>query len=148
MHECIDIYKRLRVFFTIDGHRLWNLTHCTCSSTSAKNSDFNEHKPSCRIQILLLRPSFPVGKRSIVISVCVSVFVCLSICLSACISQEERRLDSINQSIIYLLITHQMVNNTSIKTRRAGQPGTRCTYGCPCKRHKISKGSWKTSTNV
>jgi len=33
--------------------------------------------------------------------------------------------NSINQSIIYLLTTRQAMR------RRAGQPGTRCTYGCP-----------------
>ena len=41
------------------------------------------------------------------------------------------------QSIIYLLITHQMVSNMSIKTRRTGQPGTRCTYVCLIKHTKF-----------
>jgi len=46
---------------------------------------------------------------------------------------------SFNQSIIYLLITHQAMMQFQFehKTRRAGQPGTRCTYGCPYKTYNI-----------
>jgi len=50
---------------------------------------------------------------------------------------------SINQSIIYLLMTHQghikQWSSLNIKTRRAGQPGTRCTYGCPYKKKQKLK---------
>jgi len=48
---------------------------------------------------------------------------------------------SINQSIIYLLITHQAMKQFQFehKTRRAGQRGTRCTYGCPYKTYKNLK---------
>ena len=47
---------------------------------------------------------------------------------------------SINQSFI-LLITHQAMKQFQFehKTRRAGQPGTRCTYGCPYKTYKNLK---------
>jgi len=45
---------------------------------------------------------------------------------------------SINQSFICSQYIKQW-NNMSIKTRRAGQQGTRCTYGCPYKTQKISK---------
>jgi len=56
---------------------------------------------------------------------------------------------SINQSIIYLLITHQAMKQFQFehKTSQAGQPGTRCTYGCPillC-RFRLSHWDWSIS---
>jgi len=47
-----------------------------------------------------------------------------------------------NQSFICSYHIKQW-SSTNIKTRRAGQPGTGCTY----KTHKIFKNSYKTSTN-
>jgi len=64
------------------------------------------------------------------------------ICTQLCVHMR------VNQSIIYLPITHQAVKQHEHQDEMSRTPGTRCTYGCPYKPHKISKDSCKTSTNV